>query len=100
MKLIDLISIIQLIVLLFLVTIMQILIKRGKLKPEMWPRVFGIGTGVFGFVSLMITSILLRPISKMLNYTVESFFWSLVMATVAYFGGRTLASRSRDRDKN
>jgi hypothetical protein len=83
---------------LFLAIVTQILIKRGKLKPEMWPRVFGIGTGIYGFVSLMITSILLRPRSKIVNYTVESFLWSLALAIVAYIGGHILASRKQDKN--
>ncbi len=97
MKLIDLITIVMLIVGLFLVIIMQILIKRGKLKPEMWPRVVGVGTGIFMFIGSMATCILLRPISQIVDYTVESFFWSLALGVVAYFGGRNLANRRLDK---
>lgn len=98
MKLLDLISIVEFMVGLILVIVMQILIKRGKLKPETWPRVFGVGTGIFMFVASMITSIIQRPISEIVNYTVESFFWSLALGLVGYFGGRNLASRSRDKN--
>ncbi|MGI0016662.1 MAG: hypothetical protein ACREBU_24830 [Nitrososphaera sp.] len=90
---IDLITMILLIVVLFLAAIVSILIKRGKLKPVIWPRVFGIGAGVFMFVSSMIASILLRPISEIVDYTVTNFFWSLAMGIVGYFGGRSLARR-------
>jgi hypothetical protein len=96
MKLIDLISIVMLIIGLFLAIIMYILIRRGNLKTETWPRVGGIGAGIFMFVGLMITSILLRPISEIVNYTVTNLFWSLAFGIVAYFGGRKLA---RDRKK-
>jgi len=94
MKQIDLISIVLLILALFLATVTQILIKRGKLKPEMWPRVFGLGAGAFMFLSSMIASILLRPISEIVDYTVTNFFWSLAMGIVGYIGGRMFARRN------
>ncbi len=94
---INLISIVLLILGLLLATVMQILTKRGKLKPETWPRVFGIGAGVFMFVGSMIASVLLRPISEIVDYTVTNFFSSLALGIVGYFGGRILAGRKQDK---
>ncbi len=90
MKPIDLISIILLIPGLFLATAMYILIKRGKLKLVMWPRIFGISGGLYMFLSSMITSILLRPASEIVEYTITNFIWSLALGIVGYFGGRML----------
>ena len=88
----------MLILWLLLATVMHILIKRGKLKPATWPRVGGIGAGLFMFVGLMITSILLRPISEIVDYTVTNFFLSLAFGIVGYIGGRILASRYQDEN--
>ncbi|MCI0610587.1 MAG: hypothetical protein L0Z71_16195 [Anaerolineae bacterium] len=77
---------------------MLILWRRNKSKPEMWPRIFGVGTGVYGFVSLMLGSILFRPISELVNYTITNFFWSLVLSIIAYFGGRRMARHFQDKN--
>jgi hypothetical protein len=94
---IDLISIVLFILGLFLATVTHILIKRGKLKPETWPRVFGIGTGAFIFIGSMIGSILRRPLSEIVDYTVTNFFWSLAFGIVGYIGGLSLERRLREK---
>ena len=93
MEPIDLITIIGLIVGFFLVAVMYVLLKRRILKPKMLPRVLGIGVGLYAFVSMMTISLLLRPVSEVVDYTIENFFWSLVLAIAAYFNGRELARR-------
>jgi hypothetical protein len=90
---IDLISILLLIPGLFLAVVAHILIRQGKLKPKTWPRVLGVGGGVYMFVSSMVTSVLLRPISEFVDYTIASFLLSLVLGIVGYFSGRELARR-------
>jgi hypothetical protein len=98
MNLMDLITMVMLILWLFLATILHVLIRGGKLKSETWPRVFAVGTGVFMFVGLMITSILLRPMSEIVDHTVTNFFLSFAFSIVVYFGSRTLASRHQDKN--
>ncbi len=49
-----------------------VLAKRNKLGPGMWPRILGIGALAFGFGSLMISGILLRPLSELLDYTLTN----------------------------
>jgi peptidoglycan/LPS O-acetylase OafA/YrhL len=76
---------------------MLILWRRYKSKPKLWPRILGIGIGLYGFVSLMTGSMLLWPKSEFLNYTVENLFWSLAGGIVCYFGGRKLARDSETK---
>ena len=71
--------------------------KRNKSKPNMWPRMLGFGAGLYGLVSLMTGSILLRPKSEFVDYAIENLFWSLAVGIVCYFSGRKLA---RDSGKN
>lgn len=73
---------------------MLILWKRNKSRPKIWPRILGIGGGLYGFVSLMTGSMLLWPKSEFLDYTIENLFWSLAGGIVLYFSGRKLARDS------
>ncbi len=97
MKPIDLITVILLIPVIPLAVIVHILIRRGKFQPKMWPRALGIGGGVYMFVSSMATSMLLRPTSEFVDYTVTNLFWSLAVGIVAYFTGRELARRIENK---
>lgn len=96
MQIIDLITLVQLLLGLLIAIAAYILIRRGKLPPKLWPRVFGIGGGVYGFISLMITSVLLRPASDATNYIIENLFWSLMLGIVGYFGTQKYARRFHD----
>lgn len=93
MKQIDFITTVLLILGLIWGTCMLILFRRDRSKPEKWPHILGIGTGVFGFISLMTASILLRPISEFVDYTITNFFWSLAGGLVGYVSGRIFAHR-------
>jgi hypothetical protein len=97
MTLINLINVVVVILGLFLATKIHFHIKRGKLIPETWPRLFGIGAGAVMFVQSMIGSILRVPLSEIVEYTVSNFIWSLAFGIVVYIGGRTLARRVRDK---
>ena len=96
MEPIDLITIVGLIVGFFLVAIMYVSLKRKKLNAKALPRILGIGTWIYGFVSMMTTSMLLRPLSEFVDYTIENLFWSLALSTVAYFSGRKFARNMPD----
>jgi hypothetical protein len=93
---IDLITIAELIVGLFLVSTMVILFRLGKLKIATLPHILGVGAGIFGFVSLMMTSIFLRPSSDLVDYTVTNFLLSLVGGILAYVSGRMIVGGKRD----
>ena len=97
MKLIDLLTIIFLAIGLLLAIVAHVLIKRNIFVPAMWSRVFGIGALAFMFVSSMTSSILLRPFSEFLRYTLTNGFWSCLMGIVGYIGGRMLENRQRNR---
>jgi len=98
MKTIDLITMGQLILGVVWGTVMLILLRRNKSKPNMWPLIFGVGVGVLGFVLLMTGSILLRPISEFIDYTITNFFWSLAGGIVGYFSGRRIARLMQDKN--
>ena len=95
----DLVSIGQLILGLFLVTILLILMKLGKIKLEMWPPILGIGAGVYTFAASMIESIILRPTSEFVNYTINSLFVALIFGPMGYFGGRIIVRNSHDKNR-
>lgn len=97
MTLINLINVVVVVLTLFLATMLYFHIKRGKLIPETWPRLFGIGVGAVMFVGSMIRSNLRGPLSEIVDDTVSNFIWSLALGIVAYIGGRTLARRVRDK---
>jgi hypothetical protein len=90
---------IDLILGLICVAIMLILLRQNK--PKMWPRIFGIGGGMFMFVLSMIRSWLLWPKSEFVDYIISNFLWSLAMGIWAYFCGRILVRRfSNEKDYN
>jgi hypothetical protein len=98
MTLKDLITLILLLPALLLAIAVYILMKKGKLKQVLWPRVLGVGAGLYMFISSMIASILLRPISEIMDYTLTNFFSSFVLGIVAYFSGRIFERRLRDKN--
>lgn len=83
---------------LFLAIVMYVLLKRKKLKAAALPRIIGVGAGVYVFVSFMVSSILLRPFSEFVKYTITSFFSSLLFGIVGYIGGRRIARNYHDRN--
>jgi len=93
----DLITIVVLIFGLVWGTIMLILWRRRKTKPKTWPHLLGIGVGIYMLVSSMTASILLRPISEFVNYTITNFILSLAIGAVSYFSGRMIARRAQDK---
>jgi len=97
MKPIDLITVLLLIPVIPLAVVVHILIRQGKFKPKAWPRALGIGGGVYMFVSSMATSILLRPTSEFVDYTITNLFWSLAMGIVLYFTAGMLARRRENK---
>jgi hypothetical protein len=95
----DLITIVMLIVGLVWVTIFVVLIKLGRLKLEMWPRFFGIGAGVYMFISSMAFNILLRPRSEFMDYTISNVLWSLAFGIMGYFGGRIIVHNTQKKKR-
>lgn len=93
----DFITIVMLVLGLFLVAILLILIKQGKLKLEMWPRLLGIGAGAYMLISSMVFSIFLRPISKFVDYTISNILWSLTFGIIGYLGGRIIVRRAQNK---
>lgn len=92
---IDLITVILLAFGLALAIAIYILAKQKKLRPGMWPRILGIGALAFGFVSLMISSILLRPLSDLPGYSLTNCFWAILIGISGYISGRILEHRRR-----
>ena len=81
----DLISVFMPIFGLILIIVILILVRRYKLKPETWPYIASIGSGVYLYVPLMIESIMNRPQTQLLNYTITNLIFSLVISIVIYF---------------
>ncbi len=94
----DLITMVMLSVGLFLVIVMYVLLKLKKLKVTALPRILGVGAGVYVFVSFMVSSIFLRPLSELVNYTITNLLSSLVFGIAGYISGRTLARHYQDRN--
>ena len=95
----DVITIVRLILGLVWLTIVLVLIKRGKMKLEMWPPTLGIGAGVYAFVASMIESIILRPTSEFVNYTITSLLSALAFGIFGYFGGRILVRNAQNKKR-
>lgn len=74
-----------------------VLMRRGKLKPTLWSRYLGIGAFIYGFAVLMISSIMLRPLSTWQSYLPANCFWSLLVAGGAYVTGLAAERRNRRR---
>jgi hypothetical protein len=91
----DLITIFTLIFALVLIILILVLIKRYKLKPETWPYLAGLGSGVYLFVPLMIQSIINRPLSELPNYTVTNLILSLAVSIAVYLMFHEIVVRSK-----
>ena len=76
--------------------VMLVLWSRNKSRPKMWPRIFGVGGGVFTFMLMMTGSILFWPKSEFLRNIIASFLMSLVFGMVGYFSGHKLV-RMQDK---
>jgi hypothetical protein len=74
-----------------------ILLRRNNSKPDTWARIFGIGIGVYLFISLMTASILREPISEFAYYTITNLFLSLPFSIIGYLTGRALARRRENK---
>ena len=92
----DLVTLIEFVIGLFLAIIMYFVIKKGKVKLEMWPRIVGIGGGIIAFVFMMIMSMSLRPLSELVDYTITNFFWSLMLSIMSYLGCYMVVWRNRN----
>jgi hypothetical protein len=66
---------------------------RNKSKPNLWPRIFGVGGGACIFILLMTENIMRGPKSEILQDTIANLLLSLVFGVVCYFSGRELARR-------
>lgn len=97
MQLIDLITTVGLVIGLILTIVVFSLIRQSKLKPEMFPRVLGIGTTVYGFALLMTASLLLRPLSDFINYTLTNYLLVAALGIVAYISGYIMKRRQKNR---
>ena len=81
--------------------IMLMLLKQNKSQPKVWPRIFGIGGGIFTFVLLMIGDWLLRPRSEFVDYTNSNSLLSLAISIWVYFCGHILIRRlPNEKDYN
>ena len=67
------------------------LLKRKK--PQVWPLILAIGTGIYILVISMMTSALLTPRPEFSSYWKENLFWSLAIGMLAYYSGHVLAQR-------
>ena len=83
---------------LFWATALYIILKQNKSKPELWPRIGGIGVGMYAFLSLMTASILSEPISEFVAYTITNLFWSLPLGIIGYLTGRAYARRREKKN--
>ena len=74
-----------------------VLLKRNNSKPSTWAPILGIGIGVYIFVMLMTGSILRKPISEFLDYTITNFSLALPLGIIGYFTGRGYARRRENK---
>ena len=74
-------------------TVVLILWRQNRSNPNRWPRIFGMGGGTFMLVLSMTRTILLRPISEFVKYTIPNILLSLAMGAICYISGRELARR-------
>ena len=98
MTLKDLITIVVIIYGLVWGTIMLILWRRSRTKPKTWPGLLAIGIGVYLFVSSMTASLLLRPISEFVDYTITNFILSFAVGVIGYFSGHKIARDAQDKN--
>lgn len=64
-------------------------IKRNKLGPKKWPRVFGVGAGIFMFISLIIAREMFMLTSELFGYMIRSFLLSLALGIITWLGARS-----------
>jgi hypothetical protein len=76
---IDLFSYVLLAVGLLLAFLLFFAKKRNKFVAQNFPRVFGLGVGIFLFISLIVARELFFPTTDLFDHIVHSFFLSLVM---------------------
>ena len=93
MKTIDLITILTIAYGILFVIVGLILFRRSRPKPKILPWLTGIGVGLYSFASLMTGSILQRPTTQIVDYTITDILLSLGFGVVGYIGGRRLANR-------
>ena len=72
---------------------MFILWRRNRSKPKVWPRIFGLGGGLYMFALSILGLLGPRPTSEFVDYVTSNFFWSVAVGIIAYFSGRMLARR-------
>lgn len=53
--------------------------KQNKFIAQNFPRVFGLGAGIFMFISLMVARELFFPTTDLFDHIIRYFFLSLVM---------------------
>jgi hypothetical protein len=93
----DLLAIAWLIFSLFLPALVSILIRRGKLKPAMFPPVLGVGAALLAFAVLMSQSLISTQKSALLGVTRDNLLWALAFGAIGYFSGRIFERRARNR---
>jgi hypothetical protein len=95
MATIDLLTVITLIYGLLFTAVGFIIYRRSQSKPKVFPRLIGIGAGLYLFVSLMTESMLERPITQIVDSLGSNIFLSLGFGIVGYISGRKLARRRK-----
>lgn len=93
----DLINIVVVICGLYLAIKIHLHVKQGKLIPETWSGLFGIGAGSVMFVESMIRSVLENPSSEFVKQIIGNFIWSFAFGVVVYIGGRIIIRRIQDK---
>ena len=71
-------------------TVLLVLWSRNKSRPKMWPRIFGVGGGIFAFMFGIIESILFWPKLELLHNIIASFLLALAFSIMGYFSGNKL----------
>ena len=77
--------------------VIYILLKQNKSKLKLWPRILGLGAGMYAFLSLMTASILREPTSEFVDYTITNLILSLPFGIIGYLTGREYARRRENK---